>query len=60
MLQGSVSGHRWDAGPLARRGYVVAQLQAFASGARRNDSPAQMRNLARAMTPREIKEVAAF
>ena len=28
------------------------------SGARRNDSQAQMRNMARAMTPREIEEVA--
>ena len=42
------------------RSYLVAQLQAFASGARRNDSQAQMRNMARAMTPREIEEVAAF
>ena len=40
--------------------YLVAQLEAFASGARRNDSQAQMRNMARAMTPREIQEVAAF
>ena len=40
--------------------YLVAQLQAFASGARRNDSQAQMRNMARAMTPREIEEVAVF
>ena len=41
-------------------GYLVAQLEAFASGVRRNDSQAQMRNMARAMTPREIQEVAAF
>ena len=40
--------------------YLVAQLEAFASGARRNDSQAQMRNMARAMTPPEIQEVAAF
>jgi len=40
--------------------YLVAQLEAFASGARRNDSEAQMRNMARAMTPGEIQEVAAF
>jgi cytochrome c553 len=40
--------------------YLVAQLEAFASGARRNDSQAQMRNMARAMTPGEIQEVAAF
>ena len=42
------------------KGYLVAQLEAFASGVRRNDSQAQMRNMARAMTPREIQEVAAF
>jgi cytochrome c553 len=41
-------------------GYLVAQLEGFASGVRRNDSQAQMRNMARAMTPREIQEVAAF
>ena len=41
-------------------GYLVAQLEAFASGVRRNDSQAQMRNMARAMTPREIQEVATF
>jgi cytochrome c553 len=41
-------------------GYLVAQLEAFASGLRRNDSQAQMRNMARGMTPREIQEVAAF
>jgi len=40
--------------------YLLAQLEAFASGVRRNDSQAQMRNMARAMTPREIQEVAAF
>ena len=40
--------------------YLVVQLQAFASGARRNDSQAQMRNMARAMTPLEIQELAAF
>ena len=33
------------------KGYLVAQLDAFASGARRNDSHAQMRNMVRAMTP---------
>jgi cytochrome c553 len=42
------------------KGYLVAQLQAFASGRRGNDSEAQMRNMARAMTPREIDEVATF
>jgi len=40
--------------------YLVAQLQDFASGARRNDSEAQMRNMARRMTAGEIDEVANF
>ena len=42
------------------KGYLVAQLEAFASGVRRNDSQAQMRNMARAMTAGEIQELAAF
>ena len=42
------------------RSYLVAQLEAFASGARRNDSQAQMRNMARPMTDAEIVEVADF
>lgn len=40
--------------------YLVAQLQAFASGERRNDPQAQMRNMVRAMTQAEMHEVAAF
>ena len=40
--------------------YLVAQLVAFRSGARRNDAQAQMRNMARAMTAREVGEVSAF
>ena len=40
--------------------YLVAQLHAFRSGARHNDSQAQMRNMARAMTDKEIDEVVAF
>ena len=40
--------------------YLVAQLVAFRSGARRNDSEAQMRNMARAMTAREVDEVSTF
>ena len=40
--------------------YLVAQLAAFKSGERRNDSEAQMRNMVRAMTAKEIDEVAAF
>ena len=42
------------------KSYLVAQLGAFAAGTRRNDSQAQMRNMARGMTPREIEEVAEF
>lgn len=40
--------------------YLKAQLQAFASGRRTNDISQQMRNIARAMTPREIDEAAAY
>ena len=40
--------------------YLVTQLAAFRSGSRRNDSEAQMRNMARAMTSKEIEEVAGF
>ena len=39
---------------------AVAQLANFQSGARRNDSHAQMRNMVRAMTAAEIDEVAGF
>ena len=42
------------------KAYLVAQLAAFKSGERRNDSEAQMRNMVRAMTATEIDEVAAF
>jgi cytochrome c553 len=42
------------------KGYLVAQLAAFKSGDRRNDGEAQMRNMVRAMTAKEIDEVAAF
>lgn len=40
--------------------YLVSQLQAFRSGARRNDPQAQMRNVVRVMTDAEIDEVATF
>ena len=40
--------------------YLVGQLAAFKSGERRNDSEAQMRNMVRTMTAKEIDEVAAF
>jgi cytochrome c553 len=40
--------------------YLLVQLRDFQSGARRNDSFAQMRNMARGMTAPEIAEVADF
>jgi cytochrome c553 len=40
--------------------YLVAQLKNFASGARRNDGHAQMRNMVRLMTAKERGEVAGF
>jgi cytochrome c553 len=40
--------------------YLVAQMRAFARGERSNDSHAQMRNMVRAMTAKEIAEVSAF
>jgi cytochrome c553 len=40
--------------------YVKAQLQAFATGARRNDISEQMRNIARQMTAAEIDEAAHY
>jgi cytochrome c553 len=40
--------------------YLVAQLHAFKDGTRRNDSQAQMRNMARAMTEQEIIDVSTF
>jgi cytochrome c553 len=42
------------------KGYLVAQLTAFASGTRANDSHAQMRNMARTLTPKEIEDVSEF
>jgi cytochrome c553 len=40
--------------------YLVAQLAAFKSGERRNDAMAQMRNMVRAMSDKEIDDVATF
>jgi cytochrome c553 len=40
--------------------YIKTQLEAFASGARRNDISGQMRNIAQQMTPAEIEAVAAY
>jgi cytochrome c553 len=42
------------------RGYLVAELKSFQTGARHNDSHAQMRNMVRLMTAKEIEEVAEF
>jgi cytochrome c553 len=40
--------------------YIKAQLQAFASGTRRNDISEQMRNIARQMTTDEMNEAARY
>ncbi len=40
--------------------YLVAQLVAFKSSSRKNDSEAQMRNMVRTMTSKEMDEVASF
>jgi cytochrome c553 len=40
--------------------YLKAQLEAFASGTRRNDISEQMRNIARQMTPDEMIEAANY
>ena len=48
----SKAGAGWLGGQPAV--YLRTQLEAFASGARRNDIGEQMRNVARRMTPEEI------
>jgi cytochrome c553 len=40
--------------------YIKTQLQAFASGVRRNDISEQMRNIARQMTPDEVNDAARY
>jgi len=40
--------------------YLLSQMKAFASGARRNDSYGQMRNMVRPLTPEELESVAEF
>lgn len=40
--------------------YIRAQLQAFVSGERHNDISAQMRNVARQMTPAEVEAAAKY
>jgi cytochrome c553 len=52
------AGSPWLGGQSAV--YIKAQLQAFASGARRNDISQQMRNIARQMTPEEIDQAAQY
>ncbi|ACL63101.1 c-type cytochrome [Methylobacterium nodulans] len=52
------TGSPWLEGQPAA--YVKAQLQAFASGARRNDISQQMRNIARRMTREEIDQAAQW
>ena len=42
------------------REYLLSQMKAFASGARRNDSHAQMRNMVRPMNTEEIAQIAEF
>lgn len=43
-----------------QRAYLEVQLQAFASDIRHNDIGAQMRSIARALTPQEIASLAAY
>ncbi len=52
------AGSPWLGGQSAV--YIKAQLQAFASGSRRNDISQQMRNIARQMTSEEIDQVAGY
>ncbi|WLA86547.1 MULTISPECIES: c-type cytochrome [Bradyrhizobium] len=52
------AGSPWLGGQSAV--YIKAQLEAFASGARRNDISQQMRNIARQMTAEEIDQVAHY
>jgi cytochrome c553 len=51
-------GSPWLEGQSAA--YIKYQLEAFASGGRRNDISQQMRNIARRMTPEEIQEAAEY
>ena len=54
----SKAGAGWLGGQPAV--YLRAQLEAFATGARRNDISEQMRNVARRMTPEEIDAASRF
>ena len=55
---GSKAGAAWLEGEPAV--YLRTQLEAFASGARRNDIGEQMRNVARAMTAEEIAAASRY
>ena len=55
---GEKAGAPWLGGQPAA--YLHQQLTAFNSGARRNDIDAQMRNVARVMTPAEIEAASQF
>jgi cytochrome c553 len=52
------AGSPWLEGQPAA--YIKSQLEAFASGARRNDPGRVMRNIAEQMTPQEIDEAAGY
>ena len=52
------AGSPWLGGQSAV--YIRAQLNGFASGARRNDVSQQIRNIARQMTAEEIDRVAHY
>jgi cytochrome c553 len=54
----SKAGSPWLGGQSAV--YIKAQLEAFASGGRRNDISQQMRNIARRMTAEEIGQAAEY
>jgi cytochrome c553 len=55
---GTKAGATWLGGQPAA--YLHAQLVDFASGTRRNDVDAVMRNIARRMTPPEIEAASRF
>ncbi len=52
------AGSPWLGGQSAV--YIKAQLQAFASGIRRNDISQQMRNIVRQLTVGEMDQVARY
>ena len=56
-IDGKAGTPRLDGEP---ESYIQSQLQAFATGARRNDIQGQMRNVARQMTSEEIDAAARY